>query len=354
VALRPQFPGPSESIVPTAAGRHTTYVVSGDSVAVGGTCGAWSYVQHIGATAVSKGWVESTRLTSTPLALPFDDGVPGRQDPGSYPAKWRIHVALVEGRGVPVCEAYLQRLNQTLFYEPPFCGIPDNDQIPGFVRLHAKPLTAAELNRLAVAIVNIQGHPPSNFVQKADALALAAGATATNKVYLDTRGIVPAVPKSANIAVLRYDPQVDVDNDGVPDNVVMFSGFTWQKCGLPTPNFPDGASEVPEPLVLAADNTGLDVARTKALFGAPWLAEGINMGNAGRIPGYFPIGYSITLFKYRDTYYFDAFMGEVGNSTDSRSLQVFRRTKERLEQICRSELIGPAVWIARARRRIRG
>ena len=336
IPLNFRYPSSSRSIA-GRRDRNMAYVVPGDAVAVGGTCNEWSYVQNIGERTVTRGWIESARLTPLALSLPFDEGVPGGQNPTQYPAKWQIRVALREGRGVPVCEAYLQRLNQTFFYEPPFCGRPGNDQIPGFQRLHAIPLTASEVNRLAVEITNLQLHPTGHLQQKADAVALADAATGMSKIYLDTRKIVPAVPRGANVAVWRYDPQVDIDNDGSPDNLIMFSGFTWEKCGESTPQFPNGASAVPKPLVLSVNNSGIDVKRTEALFAAPWQVDGIDMGTAGRLPGYYPIGYSISLFEYRSTYYFDAFMGEVGDSTDSRDLHVFRRTKDRLEQVCRLE-----------------
>lgn len=322
-----------------ASPKSNHLLIAGDPVAIGGACGRWSYVQHMGQNEVWYGWVETDRLVSTSLSLPFDGGVPGGQDPGMFLSKWRVRVALKKGHGVPVCEAYVQRLNQTLFYEPPFCGRPDNDQVPGFVRLNSKPLSSLEVNKLAVSIENLSFRPPAHFVMKHDALALAESASRIGDVYLDTRGIVPAIPKGENIAVWRYDPRIDIDNDGIPDNVIQFSGFTWEPCGRSTEKFPDSGSEVPRPFVLSDDGSSIDVVRTESLFGSQEAtARGIKAG----LPGYYPIGYSVSFFKYRDKYFLDAFVGDPTPSDGSRQIiHVFRRDKAVLEEVCRVENIDP-------------
>jgi hypothetical protein len=40
--------------------------------------------------------------------------------------------SLQQGHGVPVCEAYLELLNQTKFTETPFCGRPEEGSVKGF------------------------------------------------------------------------------------------------------------------------------------------------------------------------------------------------------------------------------
>jgi hypothetical protein len=39
---------------------------------------------------------------------------------------------LTKGHGVQVCEAFLQRLNVTVYDDPPYCGRPETDAVPGF------------------------------------------------------------------------------------------------------------------------------------------------------------------------------------------------------------------------------
>ena len=54
---------------------------------------------------------------------------------------------LTRGNTVPVCEAYLQRLNQTQFKYPANCGRPEDDQVPGFQRLTRVLLSQTEVEK---------------------------------------------------------------------------------------------------------------------------------------------------------------------------------------------------------------
>lgn len=60
----------------------------------------------------------------------------------------RYHFDLTKGKGKPVCEAYLQRLNQTEFFSPPYCGRPESTLVPGFALLHRRLLSIAEYRAL--------------------------------------------------------------------------------------------------------------------------------------------------------------------------------------------------------------
>ena len=321
VALHTVFPGTTnpdpDSGKPAQNGRS---VPPGSPVAIGGTCEQWSYVQYIGAQTVAKGWVESARLTPLPASLPFDAGTPAQGPDGTYSQQWQIHVALVKGRGVPVCEAYLQRLNQTLFYQPPFCGRPENDGIPGFTLLHAKEFSGPGLNRILQEVLHIRGYgvPAAKLSEPA-----------------------PPLREGDNAPVWTYDPRVDIDNDGTPDNVIIYVGQNLSECGVATNTWPHGSSTVPEPFILTADNAHIDFARTVALFGTPGVlsppANGV--GASATVP-YEPLGYSISFFRYRDTYYFDAFAGnwaplDAPAVTARQFISVYRRDKDRLDEVCR-------------------
>ena len=304
-----------------------TSVPAGDTVATGTRCGEWTYVQYIGRTKASKGWIESSRLQPLSLSLPFDGGVPGGQSREQYSARWMVSVRLVHGHGVPVCQAYLQRINQTIFYEPPFCGRPDNDQIPGFARLRAVELTAAQVNDFAVSRVNTATYPQVRFRKQPGAIELAA-AQPQQSVALDTLGVVLSVRAGQRLSVWRYEPPVDVDNDGAADNVILWRGTgnpVWEPCGLQTEQAPEGASLGPVPLILAADGKSVDVPKTKTIFGSP--AHRDEMGHHSR-------GYSVNVFKYRDQFYFDAFVDDTG---ERRSLSVFKYSSGRLDRVCQLE-----------------
>src|ERR1700688_1685336 len=50
----------------TTACPSKAYLASGDTVAIGKTCGAWAYVQFLGERRVSVGWVAAERLLTLP------------------------------------------------------------------------------------------------------------------------------------------------------------------------------------------------------------------------------------------------------------------------------------------------
>ena len=314
--------------------RVAGYLVTGNTVAIDAAHDRWSHVQYIGKTSVLEGWAETSHLRPLVVSLPADEGPPGRQDLRWFPEKWQIRVALLKGKGVPVCEAYLQRLNQTWFYEPPYCGRPENDQVPGFTRLHAVALSPTEVNGLAVAEANLDSPVNLNFVERPGALALAESSTST-PVYLDTLGILNAARPGANISVWRYEPTIDIDNDRTPDNVILWRNANppvWDnRCGQSLTNGRVNL-EGPTAFFLTADHSGIDVRKTVAVFEDLASLQ------------YYPLKYSIGVFQYRGEYYFDAFVdGEVGNiPTDSarsaedyrKYLHVFHRKDRRLEHTC--------------------
>ena len=104
----------------------------------------WSYVQFIGKTRITTGWIKTESLDIRKTVLPFDDGRPSLIGDTEVFVPATIPMKIVRGKGIPVCEAYLQRLNQTVFHWAPYCGRPENDQIPGFERLKRVRLTPEE------------------------------------------------------------------------------------------------------------------------------------------------------------------------------------------------------------------
>ncbi len=313
----------------------TAYVTSGSTVAVDETRGGWSHVQHIGKTSVSQGWVAGDALKDLAVSLPFDPGVPGGEDPKWFHQKRQMHFALTKGQGKPVCEAYLQRLNQTYFYEPPYCGRPENDQVPGFAQLQAVRLSAVEVNRLLVAQANLT--EMLHLVPAPDALALAASRD-TSPVYLDTSGFLPAVSPGQNLSVWRFGHSVDIDNDGVPDNLILWRNGNlpvWSRCGQQLTHFWN--LQGPIAFILTADNSAIDERRTLDLFGH---SESFGAGAVQ--------GASIGVFSYRGEFYSDAFSvnpepsgavpaAQYPPELDRNILHVFHRKGGRLEQSCQLE-----------------
>jgi hypothetical protein len=113
----------------------------------------------------------------------------------------------------------------------------------------------------------------------------------------------------------RFNPPVDIDNDGTTDNVVIWRGHNV--CGG---LFPERRVEPRYALVLTQDGTSIDVSRTRQLFGHPRGKDIIKKN----LPDYFrgisrnpwpfdAIGHAFGVFRYESKTYFDTFLGALGD-----------------------------------------
>lgn len=151
----------------------TAYLVSGDTVALGKTCGPWAYVQYIGERKISVGWIDLSRLSVLKRIAP-------RASKMMYgPFENEPIFLLTKGHQLPVCEAYLQRLNQTEFHGPAYCGRPEDDQVPGFVRLVRVGVPLATVSRLYRLVYTILD-PESDSVAEWEAMNANDGVFAGN------------------------------------------------------------------------------------------------------------------------------------------------------------------------------
>ena len=100
------------------------YVLPGDVIAVAKTCGSWAYVQYIGTTRVTVGWVSADLLIPD---VKYDEAATANREAPNDSERYRFKLA--RGHGLPVCEAYLQRLNMPLYPRPPYCGRPESDAL---------------------------------------------------------------------------------------------------------------------------------------------------------------------------------------------------------------------------------
>ncbi len=252
-------------------------LAAGTIVAIAKTCGQWAFVQHIGAESLITGWLSSSRLRDRQARLPFDAGEPGgrKRQPWWHPPT-TIRVALIKGRGVPVCEAYLQRINQTMFYEPPYCSRPDNDQVPGFTRLERKSLPAAVANSIYVQAFNIS-HPTFDNNQLRPPELPTENVVAIHWLNGTTQKMIPALTSHERLSVWSFDPSVDIENNGRPDDVVIWRGFppVWHEdvdqsaCGDSAPALQGAVSAESYAFILNQGGRDIDVAKTAAVFGDP-------------------------------------------------------------------------------------
>lgn len=226
---------------------------------------------------------------------------------------------------MPVCEAYLQRLNQTHYDSPPFCGRPENTTVQGFALLERTWFPTEETTRLFTEA--------SNFIDDQPPYA----------------GWPPTFPPSAKLASYGFRPLISIENDGTPRNVVL-----WNLDNRDHPACNSTLGPIPFPrrsfqvaLILSSDGRKIDKARTNEVFGQPSAGAPLpgsaeqNMIN----DGYAHLGNTYGIFEYRGVFYFDTFfdngphaLEHIVNATSSDILEnrlgVFASRGHRTAEIC--------------------
>lgn len=229
--------------------------------------------------------------------------------------------SLIAGKGIDVCEAYLKRLQKTTFYDYPFCDRPEEDEIDDFAKLTRRPLNEAEIGVLF--------EPVSGFTWINDTDALAKVRAERQRLGLNAvQSALPAAIREQRAALERgtrplffkFDPKVDLDNDGTPDDVVIWRSPD-EVCG---PRF--GATQFlarGRTHILLLDGEGrFDATRTRSLFGydgrtAPGQRQNWTLVNrepsdtVGGISGTTrPLSAMFGVFGFRGTTYVDSFYAD--------------------------------------------
>jgi hypothetical protein len=261
--LHAQYPDHCTSGTNTACPAGA-YLIPGNAVAIGKECGGWDYVQYIGKRRISEGWVRSEALTPTTLTPPAK---PPSAD-GTLTAR-RYHFELTWGKETPVCEAYLQRLNQTEFYHPPYCGRPESVLVPGFVLLHRRYLTKAQFSAIYFDVTALLEDEPPYYEYRA--ARHPDGSITLTPPYnpllgeFSQEGFTPAA--------WTYDPPVNITNlplNGT--NVIMWTGLEDRynsDCGSPSNRDGSFAREAAVGLVVSGNGGGFNRASTYEVFGIP-------------------------------------------------------------------------------------
>jgi hypothetical protein len=243
---------------------------------------------------------------------------------------------LTKGSGLEVCEAYLERLNATQWQDPPYCDRPEVQQPSPFSTLNRVSLSPSEAAELINRVESFRSDGDQDSFSKMNSSLVASGA----------KPMEPAVPieslrsdlSSGRVRVWRYDPLVDIDNDGKPDRVII-----WHGAGASIANYPCGETWHGEPFrqvqmgfVMMADAKRIDEQLTRRIFGHPKAGEE-HWGKA-----FMPVGYTIGILQFRGTTYFDTFLasplGDVRGKRRTRSLQntlgLFVARNSATEQVC--------------------
>lgn len=312
----------------------STYVLSGDVVAVGKNCGAWAYVQYIGEKRVTTGWLARRNLapvkkTSTLSPSPKGDDTSATVRGYSF--------KLTRGRGRPVCEAYLQRLNSTPYATPPFCGRPENDSVPGFVALTRAPLTATQVEYWYPRVLAFREYQRQ--------------ATVVPPAWPVPEKLIPLL--GTQLFAWRYVTPLDIENDGKPIDVLIWQGpgvdpEVFGSCGSENSVRDQTVVERLHQLAFALDDGRIDESRTKAVFGHPSGGYYATTGAAAErhellSQRFRPIGEWLGFFRYRDTYYMDTFLDpswgdldgkRVGSSSLKNTLAVVQRRDGQMSEVC--------------------
>jgi len=248
----------------------------------------------------------------------------------AYADKSPIGPVLTKGRGVPVCDAYLQRLNLAEYTYPPYCDRPENDQVEGFELLNRIPLTIEEAFSF--------GDKVRNFTQNGDQNLF------SNRRSFITEAIVQT-ELGHTILAWRYDPPVDIDNDGKADSLFVWNGYGAShgiyKCGAIKKRDPWWQNQLA--YVVYFDAMRIDQRMTKEIFGHPAGKYSITVdGKLIDLPKFRPIGTKIGIFKHKGLYYFDTFFDSWGDFQGRRqkdasignTLGVFLRSNGTTTQVC--------------------
>jgi len=238
---------------------------------------------------------------------------------------------LTIGNRIAVCESYLKRLNLVQSDEPPYCDRPEDTEIEGFEGLNRIPLNADE----AFAF----GDKIRNFTHQGDQDSFTNGRSFVTKELIQ-RSL------GRSILARRYGPQVDIDNDGKPDSLVVWQGYGASHgdyvCGSVKDRDPWWQNQIA--YIVDFDATRIDEKRTREVFGHP--AGGYSIVVDGKqkrtLPGFRPIGLKMGIFKYDGLYYFDTFFDSSGDFQGRRqkdprigsTLGVFLRKDGVTKQVC--------------------
>jgi hypothetical protein len=312
----------------------TASLPPGDHIALARVCGDWANIQSIGKTRITIGWVERTRLVNPKeVAAPPAD------------ARFQSRFRLTLGNGRPVCEAYLQRLNQTVYSAPPRCGRPESNVVPGFEVLQRVPMTMSEIRPLQPWMLSLL-YPESEITQ-ADLLGMAQAGGLVSRLS-DRAKEDARTYYDRGTSSWQYANPIDINNDQHPKHVIIWDADPGQTCGGAAH---EGDDPDQIPFIVSSSGEGLDQSETTAVFGHPHNSMHLRvLAPSGAVREfdwryYRPMGASYGIFEYRNVFYFDTFFNSadgLGDFHDARrhdtnlpyALGVFVREKGATRQIC--------------------
>lgn len=249
---------------------------------------------------------------------------------------------LTKGKGVKVCEAYLTRLNRSAYEYFPTCDRPENDQIAGFERLNRVFLKPEEIQPFWASAMFLLSRGDPNAWRQVEQANKKLGLP---QQYGDRDIELRAIQGDSYLKVYRYDPPVDIDNDGKPDPVVV---WRYGPCALTVDSRVRFWEQVP--LVLNLDGTAPDATLTRRNFAHP--VDGYRPPSGVLNDKFRAIGPNMSFFRFEEKYYFDAFFDVWGDFQNQRRkdpeiinrLGVFLNDRGNTRQVCEYWLEDFVTW----------
>jgi hypothetical protein len=305
--------------------RDTAYILSGDQVAVGKVCGNWAHIQYIGAKKITAGWVDlkSLKMSQT-------------QEHGNFTFR------MLRGHGVPVCEAYQQKLNLTNYADSPYCHWEPqkrNEATPGFYPLPRIPLGASELRQLIGPAIDFlwqqEIDPKKRRSYAPDGLLIDDPEYSLSSVQSLLTGVMSDPNKLGyHMKAWRYASGLDIQNDGRLLQIMGWQGDINQKTTCNASWSPENSAlgRIKQALfVLDSGGLTIDAQKTRQTFGR---TPGGTVGQAFQ-----PLGDTLGIFKYRGAYYLESFLDEAEGAKKRdtaryKVLEVFQHINQKTIGMC--------------------
>jgi len=302
----------------------------GDIVAVGKICDAKAFGQYIGTTSVAAGWTDTNSL----------EPIGNRKvlKKGTHNPKWpAFNFKLTKGAGVPVCAAYLQRLNVTNYENnAPYCDRGEDDVVEGFEALHRVYLDAAEISAWSRRIWNFEtGECPSS---EEHCNKRRRGHVAINK------DLATAMQRDNALSVWKYQPELDIENRGEPKGLLVWYGAGLLRdrpyvCGGGLRDLvATGLPKSQHVYILDSTRDRIEDQKTLSIFGQAGATWEHGSAAAGH-PGDKFLGENIQPFSFRGVYYFDAaVVNEKVDGVTPSELDVYERSQDKTDLVCEVEM----------------
>ena len=252
--------------------------------------------------------------------------------------------SLQQGHGLPICEAYLELLNQTKFTVTPFCGRPEEGPVKGFEHLEGHYMSLEEISPLFTPVWEFmrfgdQHHVERFFYPTIDPKVSHWSTNATDE------GTIGQFLSFGWMYVWIYARPIDINNDGSALNVITWQGYgatgTGSQCGsdYSTGTWDDSYINQ-RAFVLTKDGKAIDEDQTRLIFGAP---PGAVRRKDVQLPGpdltagphaFRPLADSIRLFKYEGRYYIETEDRPENKDSDLPPVHVLLREHGSSRQVC--------------------